>query len=303
MIFVAKNADFSANSIGKININTELSSFTKNLLKKMTRFDEKSDEAFAFDMFYSSLVDKGLWSKINNLYLPVMAKDIGETFCDIAGDLNYDVIDFSESNIELSELNGLRQIHKSGGGINDKIRPLLNGSVNFNDVSACMYLLDNFQEKWEEGYTYDAKRNIGFTNQLSYFSLEVGGDGMIYPSTMIASGGSYPSASGSTNAALVPQKGFFGFTRRTSDGYDTEYVVDGEAYEYGDKQVGDETNVTNMQFFAENFKSGRKSGNAPQKTIIAPSVGMYIVTRNALSRQEMLDFESIVNAFMASFVE
>lgn len=65
MIFVAKNADFSANSIGKININTELSSFTKNLLKKMTRFDEKSDEAFAFDMFYSSLVDKGLWDKID----------------------------------------------------------------------------------------------------------------------------------------------------------------------------------------------------------------------------------------------
>ena len=289
MIFVAKNADFSANSIGKVNISAELSSFTKNLLKKMTRFNEKSDEAFAFDTFHSSLVDKGLWSKI-------------ETFCDIAGDLNYDVTDFSGSNVEFSELNGLRQTHKEGGGVNDKIRPLLNQSVNFNDVSACMYLLDNFQEKWEEGYTYDAKRNIGFTNQLSYFDLNVGGDGMMYPSTMIASGGSYPTASGSTNAALVPQKGFFGFTRRTSDNYDTEYVVDGEAYEYGDKQVGDETNVTNMQFFAENFQSGRKSGNAPQKTIIAPSVGMYIVTRNALSRQEMLDFESIVNAFMASFV-
>lgn len=302
MIFVAKNADFSANAIGKVNISAELSSFTKNLLKKMTRFNEKSDEAFAFDTFHSSLVDKGLWSKINNLYLPVMAKNIDESFCDIAGDLNYDVTDFSGSNVEFSEFNGLRQTHKEGGGVNDKIRPLLNESVSFNDVSACVYLLDNFQEKWEEGYTFDAKRNIGFTNQLSYFELAVGGDGMMYPSTMIASGGSYPSTSGSSNAALVPERGFFGFTRRTSDSYDTEYVVDGEAYEYGEKKTGDETNVTNMQFFAENFQSGRKSGNAPQKTILAPSVGMYIVTKNALSRQEMLDLGDIADTFIKSLV-
>lgn len=301
MIFVAKNADFSANSIGKININTELSSFTKNLLKKMTRFDEKSDEAFAFDMFYSSLVDKGLWDKIDNLYLPVMAKAINETFCDIAGDMNYDVIDFSESNIELSELNGLRQIHKSGGGINDKIRPTLNKSVNFNDVSACMYILDNFQVKWEEGYTYDAKRNIGFSNQLSFFALNVDGSGKIYPSTMISSGGQYPSVSGSNNA-LIPAKGFMGFTRRFSDSYDTEYIVDNTAYEYGEKKEGDETNVTNMQLFAENFQSGRKSGDQ-LKTIIAPSIGLYIITKNALTRDDMLDLENIVEAFMSSFVE
>lgn len=301
MILIAKNADFSENAIEKINIQKDLSEFSKSVLKKMTKYNETSTQAFAFDAFQQSLKDKGLWDKINNIYIPALAKDLSECFCDIIGDLNYDVSNIPSELFELSSLGGIKQKNSGSSGIETSIMPKLNTALpSFNNISAVYYMMDDANKAYDEGYYLRMKRLLSFKNQLNYFCVEAGGSGKLFPTTMVTVSGSYPTVSGSSIYAELPKKGFFGFTRNESYSYDTEFFVDGERYEIGERLNGTDTNITNLQLFAEKYKDEQSA--AEQKNSKAPSIGLFVFMKSAITTEEMRMLEIEVNYLMDSLL-
>lgn len=98
MIVVLKDADFSANNIGTIEIPYELSQSTKDLLTHLTKYDEEDREAIRLDMFLKALNSASWKSKIKFLCLPAFASTISECFYNIIDGENYapEVVDIYE---------------------------------------------------------------------------------------------------------------------------------------------------------------------------------------------------------------
>lgn len=84
MILRLSGADFSANNIGKIDIVRELSEDTISLLSNFTR-EITNEQRFAVQDFINGLKSNGIWSYIENLYIPSLAGDLSETLYDVKG--------------------------------------------------------------------------------------------------------------------------------------------------------------------------------------------------------------------------
>lgn len=77
MIIVLKNADFSANNIGKITIPRDPSQEALAMLANYTR-SLTDEQVLAFDDFQQGLKDAGIWAKITHLYMPILAGQLSE---------------------------------------------------------------------------------------------------------------------------------------------------------------------------------------------------------------------------------
>ena len=74
MIVVLKGADFSANNLGQINISGDARTQTMTMLGYFHKTFTK-EQRIAIDEFVAKLQDLGIWDKITNLYLPIIATD------------------------------------------------------------------------------------------------------------------------------------------------------------------------------------------------------------------------------------
>lgn len=91
MIIVLKGADFSANNVGKINISSELHSFTKAAIEASGNVNLTNAQKYALDdLFLAMGVDgsNDTMSKIRRLYLPIIANDVSKAL------INYNTSDF-----------------------------------------------------------------------------------------------------------------------------------------------------------------------------------------------------------------
>lgn len=86
------NADFSANNIGKIDIPAEPTARQKAIMAKYSRALTSAQQS-AFVAFMNALEDNNILSKMNALYLPIMAGATSEAFVNVV-DPNLDA-DFS----------------------------------------------------------------------------------------------------------------------------------------------------------------------------------------------------------------
>lgn len=84
MIIVLPGADFSENNIGTIQLIRELSPEVAEILSHYSRALTDSQK-FAFQDFYDALISEGIWSKIENLFIPALASTVAEAFYPVKG--------------------------------------------------------------------------------------------------------------------------------------------------------------------------------------------------------------------------
>lgn len=77
MIIVNKFADYSAVSIGNVEIQIEYREETKTLLAKYTKI-LSTEQKIAVDNFVGTLITEGLWDSLVNLYMPMLASSPSE---------------------------------------------------------------------------------------------------------------------------------------------------------------------------------------------------------------------------------
>lgn len=85
MIIKLTGANFSANNIGTIQLNRVVTTDTLALLTHYSRVLTK-EQQLAVQDFVFGLKDSNLWDSIENLYIPALASNVGETLYDIKGD-------------------------------------------------------------------------------------------------------------------------------------------------------------------------------------------------------------------------
>jgi hypothetical protein len=79
MIIVLKNADFSANNLGKVNIRQSLDVATTALLGYYSNSVNLSDtQKFVVDDFVIGLKANAIWEKLRYCYLPILASNLAE---------------------------------------------------------------------------------------------------------------------------------------------------------------------------------------------------------------------------------
>ena len=84
MIIVLPGADFSENNIGTIQLIRELAPEVAEILSHYSRALTDSQK-FAFQDFYDALIREGIWSKIENLFIPALASTVTEAFYPVKG--------------------------------------------------------------------------------------------------------------------------------------------------------------------------------------------------------------------------
>ena len=82
MVIRLTGANFANNNIGKITLKSALSNSTKALLTNYTK-TLTDDQKYAVQYLIEGLKDNGLWTKIGNLYLPVLAGSLSETLYNV----------------------------------------------------------------------------------------------------------------------------------------------------------------------------------------------------------------------------
>ena len=82
MIIKLLGADFSENNIGTITFDRKVTPETEALLENYTRVFTK-DQKLAVQDFIDDLKTYGIWSNIDNLYIPALAGAVGESFFNV----------------------------------------------------------------------------------------------------------------------------------------------------------------------------------------------------------------------------
>lgn len=110
MIFIAKEADFSANNIGKVIL--DYSDLTKNVLNAFDQNALSTTQKDALDTLFTTLTVNGMLSKIVKLYMPVLAKDKNKAFINIVDQNLTNDIPTVPASISLLN-NGINNVGKS----------------------------------------------------------------------------------------------------------------------------------------------------------------------------------------------
>ena len=89
MIFVLKGADFSANNLGQVELRTEISEFTKDIILKSGNTSMTRQQQSALDSFFMAIGAFGessnIWSKIDMLVMPLICTDLEHASVDYTG--------------------------------------------------------------------------------------------------------------------------------------------------------------------------------------------------------------------------
>lgn len=88
-IFIAKTADFSANNLGQISLG--YSQLTKDVIASTSKVMTENEKS-ALDTFLNTVNSEGILAKTKNLYIPIIAGNLSESFINIAdANLSIDV--------------------------------------------------------------------------------------------------------------------------------------------------------------------------------------------------------------------
>lgn len=293
MITILNNADFSQNNLGKINISNILSDFTKTILTKMTKYTNDSEAAFELDVFYNTLVEKGIFAKINHLYLPVFASTLSECFYNIAKNSGaYDLNTFSH--IELDANNGIAQTTE-GDIYPSTAQNVINLANNINAYDYTLVLF-SLSKNIPGTICYKSNRAMGLGgNTLTNIGINPGGDGPGYVSSLVDDG-VYAGLSSSSVIDTYPfNSGFASFTKNTTK----EFIQWGGTIKEKDGTTPLIATLNKMFIVGDKFVPGQTTGN--NHTPISPlSNGCYMVSKVAFTQQEVNAFASALETLMVN---
>lgn len=160
MIIILKNADFSADNIGRVNIGSELEEEVINYMELLTKYPVSKNNTFAqsLNVLYKTLVANGIWSKIKILNVPIMSSTVEESFVNMVGASEF--TDFAD-NYSIDTLGKLVRINTPTEPVN---------LINVNDVSSnniCLFgVFNNGTQTGTQGLI-GTGINTTFTSQIN----------------------------------------------------------------------------------------------------------------------------------------
>lgn len=127
MIIKLTGANFSQNNIGKIEFAPTLNTETLNILSNYSR-ELSEEQQFAFQDYLLGLKNNNLWSSIKNLYLPLLAGKVGESFFNV----KTNIIDCTpnSSDYTITSNNGLKCTTEIGNSPSSIVTFPYTGSQN-----------------------------------------------------------------------------------------------------------------------------------------------------------------------------
>lgn len=158
MIIKLNGADFSANNIGKIDLSTEISEFTKRAITA-SGSTMSTDQQNALEVFFRNIGAIGsgseLWSKLTNVYLPFLGVDVTKSFVNYKGN----TVDATPLTTDAELVNGGFRIKGADGTTaipvpeSCKVSGI---SIDWRDAS--IFVLNT------EEFIFDASKNISIAN-------------------------------------------------------------------------------------------------------------------------------------------
>jgi hypothetical protein len=106
MILILRNADFSANNVGEVEIPIEIDTDAATIMAKYTK-SLSNTKKNAFSRLISGLKDAGIFAKIDHLFVPCLAGSVSEAFYDAKNDITHNVSDTSTYGQYSIDNNGL----------------------------------------------------------------------------------------------------------------------------------------------------------------------------------------------------
>lgn len=190
MIIVAKNADFSANNLGKIEIDVELSPAVQGMIN--TIGDVTLSKQNALQKLYDGLVSAGLWAKIDYIFMPILTNNVAKSFVN----LKNNNVDFTPSATSY-EMNTYGIVSKQAGV----------GVANTTGFDIGRILNRSYLTRLSK-YGVD-KLDIGSISEPTFVTG--------FSSNKGANFFGYVAATGSKNAATKIQSTYFNFAGGTSN--------------------------------------------------------------------------------------
>lgn len=308
MIIVLKGADFAANNLGKINIKRELSKKAKKVFSNMTRFGGTSEEAYAFDTFYTSLVDAGIWGKIAKLHLPVLGASKDEAFYDIVGEGGYDITGISDDYILFNEDGSTSVGNQTATNNPINTKYTLGTPVNYNNCTVIMFTVEGLIDSKLNGVdsVLTSSREMSTYTYLGVpLQLSAGGGYASYLSAITPTDG-YPTSNSHVNGLYSRNSGFFAATHT-----DRNYISGGMMcafYSQNKKalanldfvaatQPNSDGSSDTIYLYAQKWQGGTNAGGfVKEKTRTA----CFCITKEALTDDETWVFNDALDALMAS---
>jgi len=136
MVIKLKDADFSANNLGRITIDRELTPDAVAVLSHYTKSLTKLKQ-LAVDDFIANLKSSGIWTKFSMLQIPILANSVSECFYDIISGTQVSPASLDPFALDV---NGLKLINTATnpGKVLKSFAPATN--TNFH---VCTYLAKN----------------------------------------------------------------------------------------------------------------------------------------------------------------
>lgn len=272
MILRLSGADFSANNIGSVQLVRELTTETKTLLANYTR-ELTSNQKLAVQDFIQGLKDNNIWSKIGNLYIPLLAGNVSETLfnvktstldCTMDGTY-YELVDGS---VKVKDEYNTVVIPSSAGAVK------VNGS--YMNLHLMSYVKDGIYK------TDERHINTIYGGVNAYKSLKVWGNDVFY-------GGNPPFVA--ANNLLTPES--VGGFLAVNSGTDKIYGVYNNRY--GTQNAVDtvDTTITNVNMTIA--CASNRSGVA--------NISQYMIgVGTSMSKEEMLKYNELCDALVNALI-
>lgn len=274
MILRLIGADFSANNIGTIQIIKELTKETKELLSHYTR-DISENQKYAVQDFITGLKSEGIWSHIENLYIPALAGDLSETLYDVKGG----VVDANPSADAYDiDTHGLHRVDGASASVVAKTKA--NGSF-------CNFHMAMFLSRFD----VDSK-------QTRFNTLDDGGSVNFRPSvwngTSITQNGNGVSNGVSNMGYDLPNsgdaRGFYGFGYGTDNNFT---VYNGVKKGQSDTPFSTDTTISNFNMYIGTDINGAS------RSVFSQAL---ISTGSNMGVDMMITYSNLVSTLMASLI-
>lgn len=288
MIFILKNADFSANNLGKIELPFDLTDRHKAMLAQYSKnitFNQK----IAFGIFINTLDNSGIMSKIKVLCMPILAANVGEAFVNLASSGYSKENDLSSSsNFDIVD-DGVRNINTTASVSESLLLPSAEG-IEFGNMHILCAANTEYYSELGEGhrmmYLYQ-----GSTEAIIAFSHTQGGGTRV--STYKVDNSYFESIFGKNNYTVdCPKSGkkIYGLNSYNGEFY---VITESEKSIVANTQSGYESVLKNTV-----SSSARYNGNAKQ-TLASPHWIISIGT--GLADEEQNIYRTALNNLLSAF--
>lgn len=284
MILRLSGADFSANNIGKIEINRELTQETIDILSHYTKTLNKNQK-YALQEFIEGLKLNNIWERIENLYVPILAESVDEALYDIKG-LAVDAI--PSSDYYLLEDGGLRTKHyTSDTTIPSESRATIKVNGSYLNLHYMAYIGDTV---FGEESHFSASHFMTSYSNSAYKGFNIFQNKVQNGWQTVMTGNPARTCDGISLSEIGDTIDGFTCISCDTDGYVLGAI--GETYRTCTTQETVDTTISNVPTFIGCSVQGYAYCSTPMK---------IISTGYALTRSDMAKYKELCDTFISCF--